>query len=34
MDMKKYFELYSPNEALINENAKLREEIKRLKKLF
>ncbi len=32
--MKKYFEMYSPNEALINEIAKLREENKRLKKLF
>lgn len=34
VDMKKYFEMHSPNEALINENARLREENKRLKNLF
>lgn len=33
-DMKKYFEFYSPNEALMNENIKLKDENSRLKKLF
>jgi hypothetical protein len=32
--MKKYYELSSPNMALINENARLQEENKRLKKMF
>lgn len=34
VDMKKYFEIYSPNEELLAEIAQLREENRRLKKLF